>query len=56
MASNSSSHALSRRQFLKVGAMVAGTGVLAACAAPAAAPVAGGAAAPAAAATSVVVW
>lgn len=59
MASNSSSHALSRRQFLKVGALVAGTGVLAACAAPAAAPAAsssGGAAAPAAAATSVVVW
>ena len=58
MASNSSSHGLSRRQFLKVGALAVGTGLLAACTVPAAAPAATGgqAAAPAAAKTSVVVW
>src|SRR4051794_40473419 len=51
------SHQLSRRQFLKVGAFAAGTGLLAACTAPGAAPAAtGGQAAPAAVATSIVVW
>ena len=57
MATNSNSQAVSRRQFLKIGALAAGTTVLAACAAPAAPAATGGqAAAPAAAKTSVVVW
>jgi len=60
MAANSNSQPLSRRQFLKIGALATGAGVLAACTAPGAAPAAQqsgqGGAAPAAAATSVVVW
>jgi len=62
MAAKNSSHSLNRRGFLKLSGLVAGAGMLAACAAPvapAAAPAAGGnaaAATPAGGKTSILVW
>ena len=60
MVSNSREHAVSRRQFLKLGALAAGTGLLAACVAPGAAPApateAEGGAPATEGATTIVVW
>jgi ABC-type glycerol-3-phosphate transport system substrate-binding protein len=58
MLTKQEKHALSRRQFLKLGALAAGTGMLAACVAPGSAPASTGAeGAPAGdGAVNVVVW